>query len=320
MAKYVVLRDAAMVIVRQEIGKATGRGKRSISGVRLTLPNGDPGDQGAWRWRKTFCSKDGKVTKADPDKIKLALEDAARRAVRICEQEKIGTVRGTRGTGNDEWNTPIEYVEMARVVFGGMIDLDPATNEDAQQNICAQKYYTKETNSLLHEWHGRVWLNPPYSQPLIAEFISKLCLERARGHISDAICLTNNSTDTSWFHELVSVADAFCFTRGRLTFCNGPAGEPPQGQAFSYFGPHVGRFEEVFGQIGACLRPSRQASAEYDALDNIHKSVAEGFRAVRERVAAGGPGWRGHEPAPRLTPGDPGPIPAFLARKPGGTP
>jgi N6-adenosine-specific RNA methylase IME4 len=29
----------------------------------------------------------------------------------------------------------------------------------------------------------------------------------------------------------------------------------------------------------------------YDAADDINKSVAEGFRAIRERVAAGGPGW-----------------------------
>jgi N6-adenosine-specific RNA methylase IME4 len=31
----------------------------------------------------------------------------------------------------------------------------------------------------------------------------------------------------------------------------------------------------------------------YDPLDDITKSVAEGFRAIRKRVAAGGRGWRG---------------------------
>jgi N6-adenosine-specific RNA methylase IME4 len=33
------------------------------------------------------------------------------------------------------------------------------------------------------------------------------------------------------------------------------------------------------------------APVEYDADDDIRKSVQEGFRAVKERVAAGGPGW-----------------------------
>ena len=30
---------------------------------------------------------------------------------------------------------------------------------------------------------------------------------------------------------------------------------------------------------------------DYDADDDITKSVAEGFRAIRERKAAGGKGW-----------------------------
>jgi hypothetical protein len=35
----------------------------------------------------------------------------------------------------------------------------------------------------------------------------------------------------------------------------------------------------------------------YDAADDITKSVAEGFRAVRARMAAGGPGWGDAEAA-----------------------
>jgi hypothetical protein len=38
----------------------------------------------------------------------------------------------------------------------------------------------------------------------------------------------------------------------------------------------------------------------YDAQDDISKSVAEGFRAIRERKAAGGPGWG--EPSDYHTP------------------
>ena len=35
----------------------------------------------------------------------------------------------------------------------------------------------------------------------------------------------------------------------------------------------------------------RTSFPQYDAIDDINKSVAEGFAAVRERIAAGGPGW-----------------------------
>jgi N6-adenosine-specific RNA methylase IME4 len=55
----------------------------------------------------------------------------------------------------------------------------------------------------------------------------------------------------------------------------------------------------------------------YDAINDINKSVAEGFAAIKQRKAAGGPGWKGHD-APSLAPGDPGEMPAFLRRDGGG--
>jgi hypothetical protein len=56
-------------------------------------------------------------------------------------------VRGTLGTGENEWHTPVEYLEMARRVLGA-IDLDPATTEAAQRVVKAAKYFTKETDGL----------------------------------------------------------------------------------------------------------------------------------------------------------------------------
>jgi hypothetical protein len=51
--------------------------------------------------------------------MKLALDDAAHRAQRICEQENANTVRGTEGTGEFERYTPPQYIELARNVLGG---------------------------------------------------------------------------------------------------------------------------------------------------------------------------------------------------------
>ena len=89
----------------------------------------------------------------------------------------------------------------------------------------------------MHNWHGHVWLNPPYSRQLIRKFIAKLCNERTAGRVTAAIMLTHNYTDTEWFHQAVGAADAICFTRGRVKFF-GPDGriaEPMQGQAFFLF-------------------------------------------------------------------------------------
>jgi phage N-6-adenine-methyltransferase len=166
-------------------------------------------------------------------------------------------VRGTAGTGENEWYTPGEYIELVRQVLG-VIDLDPATSLAAQEVVQARNFYTEQENGLNHEWHGRVWLNPPYSQPLIGQFICKLLEEWRDGHVMQAILLTHNHTDTPWFHEVAENMTGCCFTRGRVQFYGGgEIAKPTQGQVFSYFGQHVERFEEVFGPFGTCLRPSR---------------------------------------------------------------
>ena len=84
---------------------------------------------------------------------------------------------------------------MARSVLGE-IDLDPATHEKAQEIVKATQYFTKEDDGLKHDWHGRVWLNPPYAQPLIAQFVSKMCAERQAGRVTAAIMLQPIITPT----------------------------------------------------------------------------------------------------------------------------
>jgi hypothetical protein len=51
----------------------------------------------------------------------------------------------------------------------------------------------------------------------------KLLAELAAKHVTAAIWLTNNSTDTAWFQRLAGAATAICFTRGRIHFisCDG---------------------------------------------------------------------------------------------------
>src|SRR5262249_21331325 len=122
-----------------------------------------------------------------------------------------------QGTGDNEWFTPSEYIEAARDALGE-IDLDPASHEDAQTTIKAARYFTQSDNGLTKEWHGRVWLNPPYAQPLISQFVEKLIQEYGSGRTTAAIMLTHNNTDTEWFHNAASVARAVCFTKGRIRF------------------------------------------------------------------------------------------------------
>jgi phage N-6-adenine-methyltransferase len=156
-----------------------------------------------------------------------------------------------QGTGGNEWYTPDEYLDAARSVLGDF-DLDPASSEAAQRKVRAAAYFTKDDDGLAQPWHGRVWLNPPYSRPLISHFIDRLCDAVEREEIASAILLTHNYTDTRWFHKAALQADAICFTRGRIKFYS-PTGQiaaPTQGQAFFYFGLDVDRFAAEFDDFG----------------------------------------------------------------------
>lgn len=179
------------------------------------------------------------VAAVEPEQMKEAARDA------------VKNVRGTQGTGNDEWYTPQDLIERARKVLGGF-DLDPASNDMAQEKVQAGAYYTAETNGLSHEWNGTVWLNPPYSQPLIGQFIEKLVEEVEAERCTGAIVLTHNYTDTRWFQTAARAADAICFTRGRVKFYSpsGAIAAPTQGQAFFYFGADVAGFSAEFSEVG----------------------------------------------------------------------
>lgn len=154
----------------------------------------------------------------------------------------------------NEWSTPSEYIEAARTVMSS-IDLDPASSNYAQRTVKATVYYSKNGNGLLLPWRGNVWLNPPYSQPLISQFVDKALDEYEIDNVESMIILVNNATDTKWFHRLLAKGLA-CFTRGRVKFHHPERDSQTarQGQVVFYLGPDPFRFLEVFCQFGYVLR------------------------------------------------------------------
>ena len=160
----------------------------------------------------------------------------------------------SHNAGEHEWYTPKEYIEAARDVMG-VIDLYPATSEEAQKCVLAETFYTKEDDGLTKPWRGNVWLNPPYSQPAVASFVDKLLDSVGTGDAPHAILLVNNATDTRWGQDALSSARVACFPGRRIKFLdtNGNPGAPLQGQMILYYGNDSEGFVSRFSKFGTCV-------------------------------------------------------------------
>jgi ParB family chromosome partitioning protein len=165
---------------------------------------------------------------------------------------EVTATTAAEGYDGDEWRTPADLAERVRDVLGE-IDLDPASTAEANRTIGATRFYTKRADGLAQPWEGRVYVNPPYSMPLVEHFAGKLLAELDAGRCTAAVALVNNATDTGWFQSLAQRLP-FCLIRGRVPFESAHGGAcpgPRQGQVAFYAGQEVQRFADVFGQIGA---------------------------------------------------------------------
>ena len=122
---------------------------------------------------------------------------------------------------NNEWYTPVEIIRSL-----GDFDLDPATSLEAYRiNRSAKNYYTLHEDGLLQAWQGRVWLNPPYSNPLMQRFLTKMAEH------GDGIALLPSKIEAKWFHDIVfptATAVKFLYEHVRFYKPDGTRGLQPR--------------------------------------------------------------------------------------------
>jgi len=105
-----------------------------------------------------------------------------------------------------EWLTPPEIVKAC-----GEFDLDPCSPIDRPWDT-AKKHYTIRDDGFNKEWHGRVWLNPPYGLETFK------WVKRLADH-GNGIALIFARTETKGFHAQVwRRAHSLLFLKGRLKF------------------------------------------------------------------------------------------------------
>ena len=122
---------------------------------------------------------------------------------------------------SDDYYTPRWVFETMGLEF----DLDVCSPPDGIPWIPAKRYFTKEDDGLAQPWHGRVWMNPPYSasSPWVRKFIQ-------HGH---GVCLVPHAK-SAWHLELWGTAHAWVAPRGGyFDFVGGSISMPV---AFAAFG------------------------------------------------------------------------------------
>lgn len=131
----------------------------------------------------------------------------------------------------------------------GSITLDPASCREANSVVGAESYYSFRENGLLREWHGNVWLNPPFGN--WGEWAPKTIAEWFSGRVEQMCLLSSSRVSTSQqFHPIVRHADAVFVACGRFAFWGPKALAPDEGHFIFYFGANVAQFADAFASLG----------------------------------------------------------------------
>ncbi len=123
---------------------------------------------------------------------------------------------------SDEWYTPPEIFAALGLEF----DLDPCAPLGIweRHRVPAMRFFTKEDDGLAQEWHGRVFMNPPFGGrnghiPWLKKFIAH----------GNGIAIVRAYTSSGWWHDWMPMVDMVLFPRSKTKFIrpDGSIGKSP---------------------------------------------------------------------------------------------
>jgi hypothetical protein len=110
---------------------------------------------------------------------------------------------------SDNWYTPQWVIDAL-----GPFDCDPcAAPADVRPFQIASTQWTEKDNGLTKDWHGVVWMNPPYSRVLLRQFCEKMA-----EHGNGIALLINRQDNVLWQEVIFPTAASMIFMRNRVCF------------------------------------------------------------------------------------------------------
>lgn len=209
--------------------------------------------------KKAASTKNNKFSALSYEETCAKIVQVINKKVKKTNIAYVGSapVAYTPDRDSDSWYTPVKYIDAARAVFGGTIELDPFSSIEANKMVKATRIFTEEDDGCLQMWDAKtVWMNPPYG-PLMNLAVKKFLVEHHKESFDHAIILCNNSTDTKWFKKLSERADAICFTDHRISFIavdGKKSSVNTRGQCFLYYGKDTDAFHREFSQYGLLVK------------------------------------------------------------------
>lgn len=106
---------------------------------------------------------------------------------------------------SDDYYTPRWVFERMGITF----DLDVCAPPGGIDWIPAARYFTMADDGMAQPWHGRVWMNPPYS--CVTPWVDKFIEHR------NGVALVP-AAKSAWMYRLWGDAEAVCFHEKSFTF------------------------------------------------------------------------------------------------------
>jgi hypothetical protein len=154
--------------------------------------------------------------------------------------------------------TPQYIIAAAEVALGGVIDLDPCSNEWAHRIATTCWSVDRGEDGLELYWGpcARIFVNPPYGRGCLLPWARKI--SHSSGYDNAIVSLMPHDVSTKWWATMWSTCSARCDFNHRVPFEGGAHSSGVIRNAAFYHGRNPFLFAHAFQELGEIEFPRRK--------------------------------------------------------------